>query len=96
MEEITPILQHFQDVLTGKLPLNKIPKSQEDQEYYEDPLVCKNIHRRTEGSKDKRHPSKSEIIESQSKRRGRPPSKEKSTTTSRPQSIAPPHMMEVE
>ncbi|MBW0576959.1 hypothetical protein O181_116674, partial [Austropuccinia psidii MF-1] len=30
MAEITPILQHFQDVLTGKVLFYHIPKSQED------------------------------------------------------------------
>ncbi|MBW0579821.1 hypothetical protein O181_119536 [Austropuccinia psidii MF-1] len=85
MAEITPILQHFQDVLTGKVPFDQIPKSQEDDQYYEDPLECKNIRGRPQGAKNKnkREPSRFEIIESQSKRRGRPPSKVTSTTTSR-------------
>ncbi|MBW0567945.1 hypothetical protein O181_107660, partial [Austropuccinia psidii MF-1] len=38
LAEIRPILQHFQDVLTGKVPFNQIPKSQKDDQYYEDPL----------------------------------------------------------
>ncbi|MBW0471937.1 hypothetical protein O181_011652 [Austropuccinia psidii MF-1] len=85
MAEITPILQHFQDVLTGKFPFYQSPKSQEDDQYYEDPLECKNIHGRPQESKNKnknentREPSRFEIIESQSKRRGRPPSKVTST-----------------
>ncbi|MBW0545693.1 hypothetical protein O181_085408 [Austropuccinia psidii MF-1] len=89
MAEIDPILQHFQDLLTGKVPFDQIPKSQEDDQYYEDPLECKNICGRPQGAKnknknkDKRKPSTFEIIESQSKRRGRPPSKVTSTTTSR-------------
>ncbi|MBW0548850.1 hypothetical protein O181_088565 [Austropuccinia psidii MF-1] len=86
MAEITPVLQHFQDVLTGKVPFDQIPKRQEDDQYFEDPLECKNIHGRPQGSKNKnknpskREPSRFEIIESQSKRRGRPPSKVTSTT----------------
>ncbi|MBW0551555.1 hypothetical protein O181_091270 [Austropuccinia psidii MF-1] len=90
MAEITPILQHFQDILTGKVPFDQFPKSQEDDDkYYEDPLECKNIHGRPQKAKNKnknknkREPSIFEIIESQSKRRGRPPSKVTSTTTSR-------------
>ncbi|MBW0475074.1 hypothetical protein O181_014789 [Austropuccinia psidii MF-1] len=100
MAEITPILQHFQDVLTGKVPFDQIPKSQEDDKYYEDPLECKNIHGRPQGAKNKnknpnkREPSRFEIIESQSKRRGRPPSKVTSTTTSRSQSNVPSPIME--
>ncbi|MBW0587538.1 hypothetical protein O181_127253 [Austropuccinia psidii MF-1] len=88
MAEITPILQHFRDVLTGKVPFDQIPKSQEDDQYYEDPLECKNIYGRPQGAKNKnkntnkREPSRFEIIESQSKRRGRPPSKVTSTKTS--------------
>ncbi|MBW0491704.1 hypothetical protein O181_031419 [Austropuccinia psidii MF-1] len=102
MAEITPILQHFQDVLTGKVPFDQIPKSQEDDQYYEDPLECKNIHGRPQGAKNKnknpnkREPSRFEIIESQSKRRGRPPSKVTSTTTSRSQSNVPSPIMEVD
>ncbi|MBW0592322.1 hypothetical protein O181_132037 [Austropuccinia psidii MF-1] len=102
MAEITPILQHFQDVFTGKVPFDKIPKSQEDDKYYEDPLECKSIHGRPQGSKNKnknpntREPSRFEIIESQSKRRGRPPSKVTSTTTSRSQSNVPSPIMEVD
>ncbi|MBW0530436.1 hypothetical protein O181_070151 [Austropuccinia psidii MF-1] len=38
MAEITPILHHFQDFLTGKFPFDQIPKSKEDDQYYEDPL----------------------------------------------------------
>ncbi|MBW0491137.1 hypothetical protein O181_030852 [Austropuccinia psidii MF-1] len=79
MAEITPILQHFQDVLTGKVPFDQITKSQEDDKYYEDPLECKNIHGIPQGAKNKnkntnkREPSRFEIMESQSTRRGRPP-----------------------
>ncbi|MBW0579476.1 hypothetical protein O181_119191 [Austropuccinia psidii MF-1] len=87
MAEITPILQHFQDVLIGKVPFDQIPKSQEDDQYYEDPLECKNIRGRPEGANNKntkkREPSGFEIIESQSTRRGIPPSKVTSTKTSR-------------
>ncbi|MBW0548919.1 hypothetical protein O181_088634 [Austropuccinia psidii MF-1] len=102
MAEITPILQHFQDVLTGKVPFDQIPKSQEDAQYYEDPLECKDIHGRPPGAKNqnkntgKREPSRFEIIESQCKRRGRPPSKVTSTTTSRSQSNVPSPIMEVD
>ncbi|MBW0587261.1 hypothetical protein O181_126976 [Austropuccinia psidii MF-1] len=102
MAEITPILQHFQDFLTGKVPFNQIPKSQEDDQYYEDPLECKKIHGRPQGTKNKnkntnkREPSRFEIIEIQSKRRGRPPSKVTSTTTSRSQSNVPSSIMEVD
>ncbi|MBW0570392.1 hypothetical protein O181_110107 [Austropuccinia psidii MF-1] len=102
MAEITPILQHFQDVLTGKVPFDPISKSQEDDQYYEDPLECKNIHGRPQGANNKnknpnkREPSTFEIIESQSKRRGRPPSKVTSTTTSRLQSNVPSPIMEVD
>ncbi|MBW0567527.1 hypothetical protein O181_107242 [Austropuccinia psidii MF-1] len=89
--EITPILQDFQDFLTGKVPFDQILKSQEDDQYYEDPPKCKNIHGRPQGAKNKnkntnkREPSRFEIIEIQSKRRGRPASKVTSTTTSRSQ-----------
>ncbi|MBW0476306.1 hypothetical protein O181_016021 [Austropuccinia psidii MF-1] len=98
MAEITPILQHFQDVLTGKVPFHEIPKSQEDDQYYEDTLELKNIPGRPQGAKNqnKREPSRFEISESQSKRRGRPPSKVTSTTTSRSQSIVPSQIMEVD
>ncbi|MBW0479780.1 hypothetical protein O181_019495 [Austropuccinia psidii MF-1] len=102
MEEITPILQHFQDFFTGKVPFDQIPKSQEDDQYYEDPLECKNINGRPQGSKNKdknknkREPSRFEIIESKSKRRGRPPSKVTSTITSRSQSNVPSPIMEVD
>ncbi|MBW0587967.1 hypothetical protein O181_127682 [Austropuccinia psidii MF-1] len=88
MSEITPIIQHFQDVLTGKVPFDQITKIQEDGQYYEDPLEFKNIHGRPQGAKNKnknkkkREPSRFEIIESKSKGRGRPPSKVTSTTTS--------------
>ncbi|MBW0554275.1 hypothetical protein O181_093990 [Austropuccinia psidii MF-1] len=81
MEEITPILQHFQDFLTGKVPFNQIPKSQEDDQYYEDPLEFKNIHGRPQGAKNKnkntnkREPSRFEIIEIKFKRRERPTSR---------------------
>ncbi|MBW0480539.1 hypothetical protein O181_020254 [Austropuccinia psidii MF-1] len=53
MAEITPILRHFQDVLTGKVPFHQIPKSQEDDEYNKDPLECKNIHGRPQEYKNK-------------------------------------------
>ncbi|MBW0483093.1 hypothetical protein O181_022808 [Austropuccinia psidii MF-1] len=100
MAEITPILQHFQDVLTGRVPFDQILKSQGDDRYYEDPLECKNIHGRPQGAKNKnknkREPLRFEIIESQSKRRGRPPSKVTSTTTLRSQSIEPSEIMEVD
>ncbi|MBW0550121.1 hypothetical protein O181_089836 [Austropuccinia psidii MF-1] len=98
MAEITPILQHFQDFLTGKVPFDQIPKSQEDDQYYEDPLECKNIHGRPQGAKNKnkREPSRFEIIESQSKRRGRLPSKVTSTTTSISQSNVPSPIIEVD
>ncbi|MBW0478789.1 hypothetical protein O181_018504 [Austropuccinia psidii MF-1] len=102
MAEITPILQHFQDVLTGKVSFDQLTKSQEDDQYYEDPLECKNIRGRPQGDKNKnkntnkREPSRFEIIESQSKRRGRPPSKVTSSTTSRSQSNFPSPIMEVD
>ncbi|MBW0560035.1 hypothetical protein O181_099750 [Austropuccinia psidii MF-1] len=94
MAEITPILQHFQDFLTGKVPFDQISKSQEDDQYYEDPVECKSICGRPQGGKNKnknpnKEPSRFEIIEIQSKRRGRPPSKVTSTTTSRSQSNFP-------
>ncbi|MBW0525042.1 hypothetical protein O181_064757 [Austropuccinia psidii MF-1] len=101
MAEITSIIQHFQDVLTGKVPFDKIMKSQEDDQYYEYPLEGKNICGRPQGAnnrnknENKIEPSRFEIIEIQSKRRGRPPSKVTSTTTSRSQSIAPSSIMEV-
>ncbi|MBW0477555.1 hypothetical protein O181_017270 [Austropuccinia psidii MF-1] len=93
MAEITPILQTFQDFLTGKDPFDQIPKIQEDDQYYEDPIECKNICVRPQGAKNrnknenKREPSRFEIIEIQSKRRGRPLSKVTSTETSRSQSF---------
>ncbi|MBW0533248.1 hypothetical protein O181_072963 [Austropuccinia psidii MF-1] len=97
MAEITPILQHFQDSLTEKVPFDQIPKSHEDNQYYKDPLECKNIYGRPQGARiKKREPSIFEIIESQSKRRGRPPSKVTSTTTSRSQSNVPSPIMEVD
>ncbi|MBW0552689.1 hypothetical protein O181_092404 [Austropuccinia psidii MF-1] len=102
MAEITPILQHFQDVLTGKVPFDQTSKIQEDDQYYEDPLESKNIHGRPQGAKNKNRnrteiaPSRFEIIESQSKRRERPPSKVNSTTKSRSQSFAPSPIMEVD
>ncbi|MBW0527988.1 hypothetical protein O181_067703 [Austropuccinia psidii MF-1] len=98
MAEITPILQHFQDVLTGKVPFDQIPKCQEDDQYHVNPLECKNICGRPQGAKDrnentnKREPSRFEIIQSQSKRRGRPPSKVTSTIKSRSQSNSPLHV----
>ncbi|MBW0566531.1 hypothetical protein O181_106246 [Austropuccinia psidii MF-1] len=101
MAEITPILQHFQYFLTVKVPFNRITKSKEDDQYYEDPLECKNIHGRRQGAKNKnknqnkKEPSRFEIIESQSKRRERPPSKVTNTTTSRSQSNIPSPIMEV-
>ncbi|MBW0544040.1 hypothetical protein O181_083755 [Austropuccinia psidii MF-1] len=102
MAEITPIPQHSQDFLAGKVPFDQITKGKEDNQYYEDPLECKNIHGRPQGAKNKnkntnkREPSMFEIIESQSKRRGRPPLKVTSTTTSRSQSNVPSAIMEVE
>ncbi|MBW0589654.1 hypothetical protein O181_129369 [Austropuccinia psidii MF-1] len=95
MAGITLILQHFQDVLTGKAPFDQIPNSKEEDQYYEDPLECKNIHGRPQGSKKKNknkngiEPSRFEIIESQSKRRVIPPSKVTRTITSRSQSNVP-------
>ncbi|MBW0555712.1 hypothetical protein O181_095427 [Austropuccinia psidii MF-1] len=98
MAEITPILQHFKDVFTGKVQFYEIPKSQEDDQYYEDPLEFKNIHGRPQvaKNKNKREPSRVEIIESKSKRRGRHPSKVTSTTTSRSWSIETSPIMEVD
>ncbi|MBW0558267.1 hypothetical protein O181_097982 [Austropuccinia psidii MF-1] len=89
MAEITPVLQHFQDFLTEKVPFDQTPKSQEDYQYYEDPLKCKNIHGRPQGAnnknknknKNKSEPSIFEINESQSKRRGRPSSRVTRTAT---------------
>ncbi|MBW0484798.1 hypothetical protein O181_024513 [Austropuccinia psidii MF-1] len=100
MAEIIPILQHFIDVFTGKVSFDQLPKSQEDDKYYEDPLECNNICGRPQGAKNKnqnsnkREPSTFDIIESQSKRRERPPSKVTSTTTSRSQSNFPSPIME--
>ncbi|MBW0571900.1 hypothetical protein O181_111615, partial [Austropuccinia psidii MF-1] len=102
MEEVTPILQHCQDVLIGKVSFYQIPKSQEDDQYYENPLEFKNICGRPQGSKNKnknqnkREPSRFEIIESQYKRRRRPPSKVTSTATSRSQLNVPSPLMKVE
>ncbi|MBW0552925.1 hypothetical protein O181_092640 [Austropuccinia psidii MF-1] len=99
MAEITPIIQPFQ---AGKVPFDEIPKSQEDDKYYEDPLECKNIHGRPQGAKNKnknkniREPSRFEIIESQSKRIGRPSSKVTSTEKARSQSFAASPIMEVD
>ncbi|MBW0521375.1 hypothetical protein O181_061090 [Austropuccinia psidii MF-1] len=98
MAEITPMFQHFQDILTGRVPFNQIPKSQEDDQYYEDPLECKNVCGRPQEAKNEntRDLSIFEIFEIQSKGRGRPPEKVTSTTTSRSQSIAPSQIMEVD
>ncbi|MBW0492845.1 hypothetical protein O181_032560 [Austropuccinia psidii MF-1] len=80
MAEITPILQHFQEFLTGKVPFDQIPKIQDDYQYYEDQFDCKNINGRPQGAKNKdknkREPSRFEIIKSKFKRRGRPPAKQ--------------------
>ncbi|MBW0569595.1 hypothetical protein O181_109310 [Austropuccinia psidii MF-1] len=54
MAEITPILQHFQDVLTGKVPFDQIPKNQEDDQYFEEPLECKNICVRPQGANNEK------------------------------------------
>ncbi|MBW0588324.1 hypothetical protein O181_128039 [Austropuccinia psidii MF-1] len=102
MAEITPILQSFQDVLTGKVRFNQIPKSQEDDQYYEDPLECKNIQGRPQGAKNKNEstnkiePSIFEIMQSRYKIRGRPPSKVTSITTSRSESNVPSPIREVD
>ncbi|MBW0590416.1 hypothetical protein O181_130131, partial [Austropuccinia psidii MF-1] len=102
MAEITPILQHFQDFLTGKVPFDQTSKSQEDDQYYEDPLECKKVRGRPQEANNKnkntkkREPSRFEIIESKSKRRGRPPSKVTSTTTTRSHSNVPSPIMEVD
>ncbi|MBW0556933.1 hypothetical protein O181_096648 [Austropuccinia psidii MF-1] len=98
MAEITQILKYFQDVLTGKVPFDQIPKSQEDYQYYEDPPEFKNIRGRPQGAKNEKKSEtlRFEIIESQSKRRGRPPSKATSTKTSLSQSSAPSPKMEVD
>ncbi|MBW0521013.1 hypothetical protein O181_060728 [Austropuccinia psidii MF-1] len=63
MAEITPISQHLQDVLTGKDPFDQIPKSQEDDQYYEDPLECKNICGRPQGAKNKNKNQKKENLQ---------------------------------
>ncbi|MBW0581290.1 hypothetical protein O181_121005 [Austropuccinia psidii MF-1] len=104
MAEITPISQHSQDVLTGKASFDQITKSQEDDQYYEGPLELKNTFGRPQEAnnknknknKNKREPSRFEIIESKPKRRGRPPSKVTSQTTSRSQLNFPSPIMEVE
>ncbi|MBW0564084.1 hypothetical protein O181_103799 [Austropuccinia psidii MF-1] len=101
MAEITPILQHFQDVLLAKSDLIKFPNIQEDDQYYEDPLECKNIRGILQGAKNKnknknkREPSRFESIKIQSEKRGRPPSKVTSTTKSRSHLFAPSPIMEV-
>ncbi|MBW0582271.1 hypothetical protein O181_121986, partial [Austropuccinia psidii MF-1] len=62
MAELTPIIQHFQDVLTGKVLFDQIPKSQEDDQYYEDPLECKNIRGIPQGAKNKdKNPNKENL-----------------------------------
>ncbi|MBW0531971.1 hypothetical protein O181_071686 [Austropuccinia psidii MF-1] len=102
MAEITPVLQNFQNGLTGKASFDQIPKSQEHDQYYEDPPELKNICGRPQGSKNKnknenkREPSRFETIESQSKRRGIPPSKVTITTKSRLQSNVPSQIMKVD
>ncbi|MBW0542056.1 hypothetical protein O181_081771 [Austropuccinia psidii MF-1] len=102
MTEITLIPKHFQDFLTVKVPIDQITKSQEDDQYYEDPLECNNIHGRPQGSKNKnknknkRKPSRFEIIESQFKRRGKTTSRLTSTEKSRSQSFTPSPIMEVD
>ncbi|MBW0577015.1 hypothetical protein O181_116730 [Austropuccinia psidii MF-1] len=53
MAEITPILQHFQDIWTVEVLFDQIPRSQEDDQYYEDPLECKNICEITQVAKNK-------------------------------------------
>ncbi|MBW0559870.1 hypothetical protein O181_099585 [Austropuccinia psidii MF-1] len=81
MVEITPINQRFQNGLTGKGPFDQIPQSQEDDKYYEDPLQCNSICGRPQRANNKNKNKNKiefprfEIIESQSKRRGRPQSK---------------------
>ncbi|MBW0461547.1 hypothetical protein O181_001262 [Austropuccinia psidii MF-1] len=95
-------LRYQTSIPSGKAPFDQIPKSQEDDQYYEDPLECKNICGRPQGAKNKnknknkREPSIFCIIQSQSKRRGRPPSKVTSTTASRLQSNVPSTIMEVD
>ncbi|MBW0533807.1 hypothetical protein O181_073522 [Austropuccinia psidii MF-1] len=54
MAGVTLILKHFQDVFTRKFPFDQITKSQEDDQYYEDPLECKNIHERPQGAKNQK------------------------------------------
>ncbi|MBW0555694.1 hypothetical protein O181_095409 [Austropuccinia psidii MF-1] len=77
MAEITPIIQNFKEFLTGKVTFDQIPKIQEDDQYYEDPVECNNIRGRPQGAKNKnkntnkRELSRFETIESQSKSRGR-------------------------
>ncbi|MBW0588373.1 hypothetical protein O181_128088, partial [Austropuccinia psidii MF-1] len=60
MAEITPILQHFQDFLTGKVPFDQIPKNQEDDQYFEEPLECKNICGRPQGANNENKNQKKE------------------------------------
>ncbi|MBW0543681.1 hypothetical protein O181_083396 [Austropuccinia psidii MF-1] len=102
MGQITPILQHSQDASTAEVPFYQIPKGQEDDQYYEDALKCNNIRERPEGAKNKnrnrnkKEKSRFQIIESQFKRRGRPPSNVSSTTTSRSQSFSPSPIMAVD
>ncbi|MBW0462243.1 hypothetical protein O181_001958 [Austropuccinia psidii MF-1] len=96
----TPILQYFQDLLTGKASFDQISKSKEDDENYKEPLECNNICGRPQGAKNKnknkREPSRFEIIESQSKRRGRPPSEVTSQKTSKLHSNVPSPILEVD
>ncbi|MBW0480306.1 hypothetical protein O181_020021 [Austropuccinia psidii MF-1] len=102
MAEIIPIIQHFQDFLAGKVPFDQIPKIQEDDQYYEDPIECKNTRGRPQGAKNnnkntnEREPERFEIIESQSKRRGRPSSKVPSTTISISQLNVPSPIKEMD
>ncbi|MBW0560715.1 hypothetical protein O181_100430 [Austropuccinia psidii MF-1] len=103
MAEITPILQNFQDFLTGKVPFDQIPKIQEDDQYYEDQLECKNICGRPQGAKNKnknknKTKDNTQYLKSlkEPKRRGRPPSKVTSSTTPKSQSITPSPIMEVD
>ncbi|MBW0464713.1 hypothetical protein O181_004428 [Austropuccinia psidii MF-1] len=101
MAEITPILQHFQDVLTGKVPFDQIPKSQEDDQYYEDPLECKNIHGRPQGAKNKKKIKKKRTLKIlnplnsiQEKRKTPIKSDQKKTSISQSFSLSP--IMEVD
>ncbi|MBW0540654.1 hypothetical protein O181_080369 [Austropuccinia psidii MF-1] len=63
MAEITPILPHFQDVLTGKVPFDQIPRSQEDDQYYEDPLEFHNIGGTPKGANNKNKNQKKENLQ---------------------------------